>query len=134
MTPRGARSYACGVSTGPAIVLIAPDHADEMQAGLARYVHEYDVRVTGSCHEALVATRDVLQEGGTVAMVVSESRLPDAEVLHCFAKLREKVPTARRVVAAHWERFLTDAPDLRSAMARGEFDAYLLMPRGTRDD
>lgn len=105
-----------------------------MRAGLARYVDEYEVHVTGSCHEALVTTRDILVAGSTVAMVVSESQLPDAEVLHCFAKLREKVPTARRVIAAHWERFLTDAPDLRSAMARGEFDAYLLMPRGTRDE
>ncbi|MDF1705995.1 MAG: FAD-dependent oxidoreductase [Aeromicrobium sp.] len=122
------------MSPGPAIVLVAPDHPDEMRAGLARYVHEYDVRVTGSCHAALATTHEIVQAGGTVAMVVSESRLPDAEVLHCFAKLREKVPTARRVVAAHWERFLDDAPDLRSAMARGEFDAYLLMPRGTRDE
>lgn len=122
------------MSTGPAIVLIAPDHPDEMRAGLARYVHEYDVHLTASCHGALTTTRDILQAGGTVAMVVSESQLPDAEVLHCFAKLREKVPTARRVVAAHWEHFLAGAPALRPAMARGEFDAYLLMPRGTRDE
>jgi len=122
------------VNTGPAIVLIAPEHPDEMRAGLARYVDEYDVRLTGSCAEALMTTRDILTGGSTVAMVVAESVLPDADVLHCFAKLREKVPTARRVVAAHWERFLADAPELRSAMARGEFDAYLLMPRGTRDE
>ncbi|WP_229053438.1 FAD-dependent oxidoreductase [Aeromicrobium sp. Leaf350] len=122
------------MTSGPAIVLIAPDHPDEMLAGFARYVQEYDVRVTGSCVEALVTTRDILVAGGTVALVASESVLPDAEVLHCFAKLREKVPTARRLIAAHWDRFLTDAPALRSAMARGEFDAFLLMPRGTRDE
>ncbi|GAA1734705.1 FAD-dependent oxidoreductase [Aeromicrobium alkaliterrae] len=122
------------MTPGPAIVLIAPDHPDEMQAGFARYVQEYDVRVTGSCVEALVTTREILVAGGTVALVASESVLPDAEVLHCFAKLREKVPTARRLIAAHWDRFLTDAPALRSAMARGEFDAFLLMPRGTRDE
>ena len=32
------------VVSAPAIVLIAPEHADEMQAGFARYVAEYDVR------------------------------------------------------------------------------------------
>jgi thioredoxin reductase (NADPH) len=44
------------------------------------------------------------------------------------------VPTARRVIAAHWERFLTDAPGLRAGMAKGKYDAYLLMPRGVRDE
>ena len=39
-------------------------------------------------------------------MVVTESVLPDADVHMAFHKLREKVPTARRVVAAHWERFI----------------------------
>ncbi len=53
-------------------------------------------------------------------MFASESVLPDAEVLHCFHKLREKVPTARRVIAAHWDRFLTDAPGLRAGHGQGQ--------------
>jgi thioredoxin reductase (NADPH) len=67
-------------------------------------------------------------------MFATESVLPDAEVLYGFHKLREKVPTARRVIAAHWDRFLADAPGLRSGMAKGKYDAYLLMPRGARDE
>ncbi|HYF72647.1 MAG TPA: FAD-dependent oxidoreductase [Nocardioides sp.] len=119
----------------PAIVLIGPEHPEELLAGFARYRHEYDVRLVRSCQEALEATREVVAGGATVAMYVSESVVPDAEtVLHAFHKLREKVPTARRVVAAHWERFLTDAPALRVGMATGKYDAYLLMPRGTRDE
>jgi thioredoxin reductase (NADPH) len=122
------------VTGAPAIVLVSADHADEMLAGFARYVAEYDVRVARSCHEALQTTHDILTAGGTVAMFATESVLPDAEVLHCFQKLREKVPTARRVIAAHWDRFLVDAPTLRAAMAKGKYDAYLLMPRGVRDE
>ena len=119
----------------PAIVLIGPEHPDELLAGFARYQHEYDVRLVRSCREALEATHDVLESGATVALYAAESVVPDAEtVLHAFHKLREKVPTARRVVAAHWERFLTDAPALRVGMATGKYDAYLLMPRGTRDE
>ncbi|MEP9363700.1 FAD-dependent oxidoreductase [Nocardioides sp. CN2-186] len=118
----------------PAIVLITEEHPDEMLAGFARYVAEYDVRVTRSCRDALQTTHDIVAEGGTVAMFASESVLPDAEVLHCFHKLREKVPTARRVITAHWDRFLTDAPGLRAGMAAGKYDAFLLMPRGTRDE
>ena len=118
----------------PAIVLVSEGRADEMLAGFSRYASEYDLRVTRSLREALVTTHDLLVAGGTVAMFVTESVLPDAEVLHAFAKLREKVPTARRLVTAHWERFLTDAPGLRSGMAKGKYDAYLLMPRGVRDE
>lgn len=118
----------------PALVLIAPDHPDEMRAGLARYEAEYDLRLARSCREALETTHAIVAEGGTVAMFVSESVLPDAEVLLCFHKLREKVPTARRVIAAHWDRFLADAPGLRVGMAKGKYDAFLLMPRGTRDE
>ncbi|MFC7494666.1 MULTISPECIES: FAD-dependent oxidoreductase [unclassified Nocardioides] len=122
------------IVSAPAIVLIAPEHADEMQTGFARYVTEYDVRLAHSCREALQVTHDIVGEGGTVAMFASESVLPDAEVLHCFHKLREKVPTARRVIAAYWDRFLVDAPGLRPGMAKGKYDAFLLMPRGTRDE
>lgn len=120
--------------SSPAIVLISEEHPDEMQAAFARYVAEYDVRIARSCHEALQTTHDIVADGGTVAMFASESVLPDADVLHCFHKLREKVPTARRVIAAHWDRFLVDAPGLRPGMAKGKYDAFLLMPRGVRDE
>ncbi len=119
----------------PAIVLIGAEHPDELLGGFARYQHEYDVRLVRSCREALEATHDVVAGGATVAMYVSESVVPDADtVLHAFHKLREKVPTARRVVAAHWDRFLADGPGLRAGMAAGKYDAYLLMPRGVRDE
>ena len=119
----------------PAIVLIGSEHPDELRDAFGRYEREYDVRLARTCKEALVATHDVLEAGGTVAMYASESVVPDADtVLHAFHKLREKVPTARRVIAAHWDRFLADAPGLRPGMAMGKYDAFLLMPRGVRDE
>ncbi len=60
--------------------------------------------------------------------------LPDATVYEAVAKMRKVVPTARRVVVAHWERFREDAVGLRPGMALGKYDAYLLMPRGVRDE
>ena len=47
---------------------------------------------------------------------------------------RTVVPTARRLVAAHWSHFLADAPALRGGLAKGKYDAFLLMPRGVRDE
>jgi len=65
---------------------------------------------------------------------VSESVLPDADVLEMFHKLRTYVPTCRRVVAASWERFRLDAERLRPGLVKGKYDAYLLSPRGQRDE
>ena len=38
------------------------------------------------------------------------------------------------MVAAHWSRFRQDAERLRPGLAKGKYDAYLLMPRGQRDE
>ena len=79
-------------------------------------------------------SRQVVADGGQVAMYVAESQLPDAHVLEAFARWRAVVPTARRLVAAHWSHFLADAPALRGGLAKGKYDAFLLMPRGVRDE
>ena len=118
----------------PAIVLVSEHHAETLKDEFGRYARDYDLYTATSAGEAAACTHRVLDAGGQVAMVVSESVLPDAEVLHAFHKLRELVPTARRVIAAHWDRFLTDGPGLRTGMAKGKYDAYLLMPRGVRDE
>ncbi len=38
------------------------------------------------------------------------------------------------MIAAHFDSFLTDSVELRKGMAVGTYDAYLLMPRGVRDE
>ena len=118
----------------PAIVLVAPEHAAELTDEFGRYVRDYDIRTTSSVAEAEEVARQVVVGGGRVAMFVSESQLPDGHVLEAFARWRGVVPTARRLVAAHWSHFLADAPALRGGLAKGKYDAFLLMPRGVRDE
>jgi thioredoxin reductase (NADPH) len=118
----------------PAIVLVSEHHVDTLKDEFGRDARDYDLYAATSAREAALITHHVLDAGGQVAMFVTESVLPDAEVLLAFHKLRELVPTARRVIAAHWERFLIDAPGRRAGMAKGKYDAYLLMPRGVRDE
>ena len=79
-------------------------------------------------------TEEIRASGGTVALFVSDSRLPDAHVLEAFGQWRAVVPTARRMIAAPWQYFIADAAALRAGMAKGKYDAYLLMPRGARDE
>lgn len=118
----------------PVIVLVAPEHGDHLLDEFGRYGRDYDCRCVGSAAEADALIAAVLGEGGRVPLIVSESVLPDAETYEALARWRSLVPTARRVIAAHWSRFLTDAPVLRHGLAKGKYDAYLLMPRGRRDE
>ncbi|MBM6402766.1 FAD-dependent oxidoreductase [Phycicoccus sp. CSK15P-2] len=122
-------------TAAPVIVLVSAEHADTLVDEFWRYSREYDLRAARSCAEACRVAEDAAAAGLRVAMFVSDSRLPDVEsVLHAFARWRGLVPTARRVVAAPFDRFLADAPGLRVGMAKGKYDAYLLMPRGRRDE
>ncbi|MGL5809027.1 MAG: FAD-dependent oxidoreductase [Nocardioides sp.] len=118
----------------PSIVLVSEDHADVLREQFWRYSREYDLRITRSCAEASAAIEEVMDSSGTVALLVSDSRLPDADVLAAFGHWRALVPTARRMIVAPAEQFLEDADRLRPGMAMGKYDAYLLMPRGIRDE
>lgn len=118
----------------PAIVLISEHHIDVLEQQFSRYAQEYDVRVCRSALDAYHCMLELRENGSQVALFVVESVLPDATVYEAVHKMRKLVPTARRVVVAHWERFRTDAEGLRPGMALGKYDAYLLMPRGVRDE
>jgi thioredoxin reductase (NADPH) len=116
------------------ILLCAPEHADVLEQQFARYVHEYDVRTARTAEETSDLLSRARADGTPVALLVSESRLPDSETYPALAAWRSVTPTARRIIAAHWEHFMADAEVLRPGLATGKYDAYLLMPRGVRDE
>ncbi|MCW2852387.1 MAG: response regulator [Nocardioides sp.] len=118
----------------PAIILVSAAHADFLLDEFGRYARDYDLHTATSSQGALEVTRAIRDAGGQVALFVTDTELPDAHVLEAFHAWRTVVPTARRIIAAHWEHFLARAPALRPGMAKGKYDAYLLMPRGVRDE
>jgi thioredoxin reductase (NADPH) len=120
--------------TNPAIVLISADHADVLEEQFWRYTREYDVRVAESAHAAKKVVMELHAADIPVCLFVADSRLPDADVRFAIAAMREVVPTARRMVAADWENFREDAVRLRPGLASGKYDAYVLLPRGIRDE
>jgi thioredoxin reductase (NADPH) len=138
----GRRAYADRVSdpapqpptTLPLIVLVVPEHQVVLRDEFNRYVRDYDIRCTRTAAEASALLREARADGVPIALLVSESQLPDSEMFPAIAEWRSIVPTARRVVAAHWNRFMLDADALRHGLSTGKFDAYLLMPRGVRDE
>ncbi len=118
----------------PCLVLVSPTDPAFLLDEFGRYRRDYDLRTATSAAEAEEVARAVLDAGGQVALFVTESLLPDSGVVEAFRRWRTVVPTARRMVAARFERFLPDAEGLREGLAKGEYDAYLLQPRGVRDE
>ncbi len=118
----------------PAIILVSQDHADFLADEFGRYRRDYDIHAVGSASAAADLAHEIHANGGQVALFVSESVLPDSGIFEAFGLWRQAVPTARRLVVAHWERFLDDAEQLRPGLAKGKYDAFLLMPRGARDE
>ncbi|HEX8497311.1 MAG TPA: FAD-dependent oxidoreductase [Actinomycetales bacterium] len=126
-------SHATSPAADPLIVLCAPEHADVLRSQFARYAADYDVRTTTSSAQTTELLGSLTPDQ-PVALVVTETELPDEPVMHAVARWRSIVPTARRVVTAHVDHFRNRAEDLRPGMATGKYDAYLLMPQGVRDE
>ncbi|MFZ1373411.1 MAG: FAD-dependent oxidoreductase [Nostocoides sp.] len=118
----------------PAIVIVSGEHSEHLADEFGRYARDYEIVTAVSADEAMAATMRIVRRSGAIAMFVAESRLPDMPVLVGISMLRSAVPTARRLVVAEWSNFLEDGPALRPDLAKGTFDAFLLMPRGQRDE
>ncbi|GGO87015.1 fused response regulator/thioredoxin-disulfide reductase [Nocardioides phosphati] len=118
----------------PLILLVSGDRLDVLTAHFRRYEQEYAVRAAGSAAEATGVIAAAVDAGQPVAMVVSDSQLPDQPMLTAMHAWRTLVPTARRIVAIPIERFGSDTVALRPALQKGKFDTHLLLPQGLRDE
>lgn len=118
----------------PAIILVSENRVDFLRDEFGRYTRDYELCAVTTAAEAEELAQRLVGEQRQVALIVTEARLPDAPVLVALHRLREVVPTARRLVAAHWDDFLEVAEALRPGLVSGKYDAFLLMPRGVRDE
>jgi thioredoxin reductase (NADPH) len=120
--------------TNPAIVLVSNDHTDFLLDEFGRYTRDYDLHTSTTFEDGCRLVKQLQADGLPLALMVLDSALRDTTPIQTFGKWRQLVPTAKRVVVAHWDRFLDDAPSLRTGLSTGKYDAYLLMPRGVRDE
>lgn len=118
----------------PALILVSEQYADFLLDEFGRYRRDYDLHTVPTAVAAEELAREIRADGGDIALFVADSALTDAHVLEAFGRWRLVVPTARRMVVAHLSRFLSDADALRPGLAKGKFDAFLLMPQGARDE
>ncbi len=128
--------------TNPVILIVSDEHGDRLVDEFGRYARDYDVRLVAGADLVTEATEAVAAGGQPLAMVVMDSSLyPNdvpselrASVLDLVGQWRSIVPTAKGLVVAPFLRFLGDGDILRNALSLGEFDAYLMLPRGVRDE
>lgn len=123
----------------PHIVLVSRDDLDELVHVYHRYVDDYAIDAVATPHEAVELTRDIIAAGSQVALFVVDSRAGGDDDIAlglyvAFKAARTLQPGARRIVTGRWVNFLTDSPVLRPGLAKGKFDAWLLTPRGPRDE
>jgi thioredoxin reductase (NADPH) len=116
------------------ILLVSGDEIDVLAEQFRRYEWEYDVRPVTTAAEATAVLENAVAERRPVALLVTDSRLPDDDVLIALHEWRSLVPTSRRVVAIPIARFAEDTVALRPSLQRGKFDTYLVLPQGQRDE
>ena len=118
----------------PAIVVLSGSHLDTLLSQFARYSGEYAVIPTSTPLAAKKLIATMVEDGIPIALLVVDHPVAGAETEHVLAKLRYLVPTARRVAVSHWDHFQTGVAEMRTPVATGAIDAFMLMPRGKRDE
>ncbi|WGX97955.1 FAD-dependent oxidoreductase [Nocardioides sp. L-11A] len=122
------------IAAPPVILLVSGDEMDVLAEQFHRYEREYDVRAARSAAEANTVLKEARRSGQPVAMIVTESRLPDEQMLMAMHDWRSLVPTARRLVVIPISRFGEESAALRPYLQKGKFDTYLVLPQGRRDE
>ncbi len=118
----------------PLILLVSDDEIDVLTEQFHRYEREYDVRAARSAAEATAIVAAAVEAHQPVAMIVTDSALPDKELPYAMHDWRTLVPTARRIVAIPVARFRREADTLRPYLQKGKFDTFLLLPQARRDE
>lgn len=68
----------------PSVIIVSEERYDLLLDEFGCYARDYELPTSTSANEAKLAARRLVADGGQVAMFVTESRLPDAEVIEAF--------------------------------------------------
>lgn len=110
-------------------VLLAVDDDPQVLAALrrdlrSRYREHYTVMGAGSGQEALDTARELKTRGESLAMVISDQRMPVMPGTELLARLREVYPVARRVLLTAY----SDIDAAVKAINEAHLDYYLSKP------
>ena len=132
----------CTERTNPAIIIVSHDNAAFLVDEFGRYSRDYDIRPATSARIASDISTEIEATGGQVAMYVADSSLfpsdaphDQANVLAAFHTWRQVVPDRQAARGGAVGDGSSRTPSgCAPAWRKGKYDAYLLMPRGVRDE
>lgn len=118
----------------PVIVVVADDHRGVLEPEFrSRYERDYRLEVVSDAETARTLLADLVADRNQVAMVAAELFLPDGSGPRLLREARVLVPTVRRVCLVAVEDF-DRRDELRENMAVNDFDTFVGIPRGPRDE
>jgi thioredoxin reductase (NADPH) len=128
-----------GVSRRP--VILAVDDDPNTLAKLSvelqrRYERDYRVLYEGSAPAALAQLEEMRDTGDRVAVVLADQWMPDLTGAELLARVSDLHPHAKRALLIAWADW-ADGPTadaVRSAMALGHIDYYVLKPWKSPDE
>ncbi|MCH1881547.1 FAD-dependent oxidoreductase [Agrococcus sp. ARC_14] len=119
----------------PLLLVIADRHlevlGDEFRA---RYARDYAIETVTSAAAGTERLRRGVAEGDEVAMVVAEAELSDGSAIETLREAHAIVPTARRIALVPIDRYRELLPAMHQATADSDFDTFVGIPRGARDE
>ena len=119
----------------PVILLVAAPHAEAVgQEFRARYDRDYAIELVSTAAAALDRLRDLVASRTPIAMVAAERRLPDGSAVELLHQVPAVVSTARRVALVPGEEYGDAVDEMRAALLRRDFDTFVGIPRGARDE
>jgi thioredoxin reductase (NADPH) len=117
------------------IVAVTPEHrnvlVDEIRS---RYGRDYTVIDTADAYATVDKVKHLAQHCVPIALIIAEASVADChgdQLLHTVHRI---VPTARRLVAIPMARFAEQLPLMHEALAEGQFDSFVSIPQGQRDE
>ena len=120
----------------PAIVLVAPEHAADLTDEFGRYARDYDVLHhhlgRGGRGSVAPSGRGRGRPGGDVRRRVAAARLPRARGVRPLARAWCRPPDGSSPRTGRTSS--PTPPPCAAGLAKGKYDAFLLMPRGVRDE
>ena len=124
-----------GAVTNPAIVLVSPDHVDFLLDEFGRYARDYDLHTATDVRGRRRLVTRLQADGDPLALMVR--RLRAARRPPRWRRSASGASWCRPPSAWSSPTGTGSSPTpraLRPGLAKGKYDAYLLMPRGVRDE
>jgi len=126
----------------PIILLITDANAELLSGEFGRYSRDYDIRLARSASEATTVAEQIANTDLPLALMVADTALwaatnpddPITAVAQVLRHWRELLRTAKVLVVAPVDRYTADHDHLRASDSNGTLDAFLLLPRGARDE